>query len=108
MGQDVFNKVSFYLMDTVPAIWGAEITVPSQFSNTLYQAFLFVSGGEKFNVESCYSSLQKWLSSRKLMSCIFQVFQLDSDKYKNFIYISLLIYSTTVALRVWGLVHYSA
>lgn len=39
------------------------------------------------------------------MSCIFQVFQLYSDKYKHFIYSTLLIYSTIVALRVLELVH---
>lgn len=86
------------------AICGAENTIPSQLPGTFNQAFLFVSDGEKFNAEFCYGSLQKWLSSRKLMSCIFQVFQLYSDKYKHFIYSTLLIYSTIVALRVLGLV----
>ena len=86
------------------AICGAEIPIPSQLSNTLYQAFLFVSDGEKFNIESCYSSLQNWLSSRKLTSSIFQVFQLYSDKYEHFIYSTLLMCSTIVALRVVGLV----
>lgn len=52
----------------------------------------------------CYGSLQKWLSSRKIMSYIFQFFQLYFDKYKHFIYSTLLIYSTIVALRVLRLV----